>query len=90
MKPALSILILLAMTSASAAGISLFGGLELPQGFDGRHVIGAGFGLVGILTVLVFFISTTSQKRKLQKNKLAYETQLNAFRQSIHKGSFSR
>ena len=90
MKPALSVLFLLGMTSASMAGTPLFSGLELPQGLDGKHVVGAGFGLVIILTGLVYFISTISQKRKLQKTKLAYETQLNAFRQSIHKSGFSR
>lgn len=86
MKPALSLLILFAMTSVSAAA-PMFGGLDLPQGIDGKFVIGAGFGIIGVLTGAVFLLVTASEKRKAQKVQLAYDTQLDAFRQSIRKGS---
>lgn len=86
MKSALSLLILLAMTSAGLAA-PMFGGLELPQGIDAKFVIGAGFGLVGLFTGVVFLFVTASEKRKSQAIQLAYDTQLDAFRQSIRKGN---
>lgn len=89
MKPAFTFLILLAMTSASNAS-SMFAGLELPQVIDGKFIIGAGFGLVGILTGVVFLFVNISGKRKAQKVQLAYRTQLAAFQQSIRKPGANR
>ncbi len=89
MKPALTFLMFLAMTGASNAG-PMFAGFELPQVIDGKFIIGAGFGLVGILTGVVFLFVNILGKRKAQKVQMAYKTQLAAFQQSIRKPGANR
>jgi hypothetical protein len=89
MKPALSLLMLLATSSAGRAG-PMIAGFELPHNINGGHIIGAGLGIAGILIVTFFLVISSSQKRKAQKVQLAYETQLDAFRQSIRKTGANR
>lgn len=88
MKSALSVFTLLVSTTVCNAG-PMIAGFELPQNINGGFVIGAGFGLAGLLTLVVFLFLSGLEKRKTQKVQLAYETQLDAFRQSIRKsGSY--
>lgn len=89
MKSALSVFTLLASTTVCNAG-PMIAGFELPQNISGGYVIGAGFGLAGFLTLAVFLFISSSQKRKTQKVQLAYDTQLEAFRQSIRKSGANR
>ncbi len=89
MKSAFSVFTLFASTTVCNAG-PMFAGFELPQNITGGYVIGAGFGIAGILTLTLFLFLSSSQKRKTQKVQLAYETQLETFRQSIRKSGANR
>jgi hypothetical protein len=80
---------LLAATSAGVAA-PMIGGYELPQNINGGTVICAGLGIAGVLIVVFFLVISSSQKRKAQKLQLAYDTQLDAFRQSIRKTGANR
>jgi hypothetical protein len=89
MKSAFCLFALFATTTASAAA-PLIGGAGMAGGMDLKMLIGAGFGIFGVLVVAAFLMVTGSQKRKTQAVQLAYDTQLDAFRQSIRKGGSYR
>jgi hypothetical protein len=89
MKPVISLLMLLAATSAGVAA-PMIGGYELPQNINGGTIVLAGLGTAGLLIVVFFLVISSSQKRKAQKLQLAYDTQLDAFRQSIRKTGANR
>jgi hypothetical protein len=89
MKPVISLLMLLAATSAGVAA-PMIGGYELPQNINGGTIFLAGLGIAGVLIVVFFLVISSSQKRKAQKLQLAYDTQLDAFRQSIRKTGANR
>ena len=89
MKTVSCVFALLVSTTVCNAG-PMIGGFELPENISGGYVIGAGFGLVGILTLIVFLFVSSSQKRKTQKVQLAYDTQLETFRQSIYRSGSNR
>ena len=89
MKSALCLTILLYMTSAALAA-PLINGSGTFAGMDLKMLIGIGFGLICVMTVAAYMFVTTSQKRKSKAVQRAYDTQLDAFKQSIRKGGSFR
>ena len=86
MKTQICLLSLSAMTTSATAAPLIDASGHL-GGMDLKVLIGAGFGLMGVLTVTAFMFVTAAHKRKSKAVQRAYDTQLDAFKQSIRKGS---
>ena len=88
MKALICLLFLPVMTSSVTAA-PLIGASGQIGGLDLKMLLGAGFGLMGVLTIAAYMFVTATHKRKSEAVQRAYDTQLDAFKQSIRKsGSF--